>query len=190
MTKLLWKIAFLLGRTGNKIKIIILAIVGYFKKTNIKITYVAPSRREQKRNKAFIDNLISKSLGCLAIIIMLYSCANPDDEPKPSAPAPTVDIDTLVKFTLYSKRVPYIWKREIKGAWVQDTIKTNNAVKYEVWDQLSYAQGVGYWVTMNTNGISTDSLHVMGAYKGRVTQMASLKGQSAAYVVLSAIGPK
>lgn len=98
-----------------------------------------------------------------------------------------IPTDTLVKFTLYSKRVPYIWKRMVKNVWVQDTIKTNNAVKYEPFDTKNL--GTGYWVTMNLKGISTDSLHIIGEYKGKMTQMASPKGQSAAYALLDNIKP-
>jgi hypothetical protein len=95
--------------------------------------------------------------------------------------------DSLVKFTLYSNRVPFIWKRVVNGLWLQDTIKTNNAVKYEPFITNNF--GVGYWVTMNLAGIPSDSLHIIGEYKGKSTQMASPKYQSAAYVLLDNIKP-
>jgi hypothetical protein len=124
--------------------------------------------------------------GSLIVIFCLAftRCTNKKDDPEPVIPSgPTLSAnDTLVKFTLYSKRVPYIWKRVVAGNWVQDTIKTNGAVKYEPFDSSNF--GIGYWATMNLAGVSTDSLHIIGEYKGKLTQMASVKYQSAAYVLL------
>lgn len=131
----------------------------------------------------------------IAFILVLTQCGEKEDV-KPieatvlqdtTITTVTPSSDTSVKFTLYSKRVPYIWKRVVNGKWVQDTIKTNNAVKYEPYDKRNL--GIGYWATMNLNGKSTDSLHIIGEYKGKMTQMASLKGQSAAYCLLDAIKP-
>lgn len=128
------------------------------------------------------------AIGSLVAIIFLAGC-NKADAPLPSAPSAPVlsPSDTLVKFTLYSKRTPYIWKRVVAGYWVQDTIKTNSAVKYEPFDSTNF--GYGYWVTMNLAGISTDSLHITGQYKNKTTQMASPKYQSAAYVLLDNLKP-
>jgi len=112
-------------------------------------------------------------------VIPQDAIASPTPPPNPN--------DTLVKFTLYSNCVPYIWKRMVNLVWVQDTIKTNNAVRYEPFDKKHY--GYGYWGTMNLAGIPTDSIHIIGEYKGKITQMASLKYQSAAYVLLDNIKP-
>lgn len=161
----------------------------------LKFTPIRTSRRVKRENKRHIDKLASSMFGKYAILIIsvvAFGCQKQNIDPAPQQSATVVQptTDTLVKFTLYSKRVPYIWKREINGSWVQDTVKTNSAIKYEIFDQSNERQGFGYWATMNTFGISTDSLHIIGEYKGRITQMASIHGQSAAYVVLSAIGPK
>jgi hypothetical protein len=124
--------------------------------------------------------------GSIAAIIVLglTRCANKKDAPEPvqSITQQLSASDTLVKFTLYSKRVPYIWKRVVNNNWVEDTIKTNGAVRYEPFDSANF--GYGYWATMNLAGLPTDSLHIIGQYKNKTTQMASPKYQSAAYVLL------
>ncbi len=127
---------------------------------------------------------MKKLLLVLTITISIYGCVNKDAAPEPVTPAPPAlnPNDTLVKFTLYSKRTPYIWKRMVNNSWVQDTIKTNSAVRYEPFVTANF--GIGYWVTMNLAGISTDSLHITGEYRNKITQMTSLKYQSAAYVLL------
>lgn len=131
------------------------------------------------------------SLFILAVIIcLLASCKKDNVSPVPAPATTTAQVnphDTMIKFTLYSNRTPYIWKREVKGVWVQDTIKTNNAVVYENWDSAQL--GVGYWATMNTHGLTTDSLHIMAEYKGKTTQMSSLPHLSAAYVLEDNIKP-
>lgn len=183
MKNLLWNILFFFGK-----------IVAFFKNKNKYKVHFRTPRKNKRENKRYIDDLVKRTLSRSAIFLFTVAlcwlgvaCDNKADDPQPQ-PAPLVVRDTLVKFTLYSKRVPYIWKREIKGIWTQDTVKTNNAVKYEPYDNNNL--GIGYWVTMNLAGISTDSLHIIGEYNGRTTQMSSLKGQSAAYVLLNAIGPK
>jgi hypothetical protein len=120
--------------------------------------------------------------------LTVFSCEEKDEVvPDQTVPNNFNPLDTMVKFTLYSNRVPYIWKRMVNSNWVQDTIKTNNAVRYEAFDVDHF--GYGYWVTMNLVGQSTDSLHIIGEYKGKTTQKASLKYQSAAYVLLDDIKP-
>lgn len=131
----------------------------------------------------------------LSIVFIMTSCG--EEDPQPSQPAVQVIVipqpdnnDTItdpvtdgkVKFTLYSNRVPYIWKRVVNGNWIQDSIKTNNAVVYEPYDTRN--MGIGYFVTMNTSGKQTDSLHIKAEYNGKVTQMASVKLQSFAFVKL------
>ncbi len=122
-----------------------------------------------------------KKILLLALLPLLFliSCGK-EDQPQPT-PAPDPHAGE-VKFTLYSKRVPYIWKRKVNLVWVQDTIRTNNAVVYEPFDTRNL--GAGYWVTMNLAGLPTDSLHIKGEYNGRITQMSSPVRQSAAYVLL------
>ena len=134
----------------------------------------------------------------LSIIFIMTSCGEDDPQPSqpavqasvtpqanaphPTNPTPTVDHTNDVKFTLYSNRVPYIWKRVVNGNWVQDSIKTNDAVVYEPYDTRN--MGIGYFVTMNTSGKSTDSLHIKAEYQGRTAEMSSVKLQSFAYVKL------
>ncbi len=195
-----WGIFFFIGK-------IYAFVAKLFKRKKYTVLFKTP-RRDMRANKRYIEELMAKNIGVnntvversahrvtgksflFAVVLLMIgfaSCQQEDDMPTPQA-APLIARDTLVKFTLYSKRVPYIWKREVKGVWVQDTIKTNNATKYEPYDTNNY--GIGYWVTMNLNGIYTDSLHIIGEYNGRKTEMTSLKGQSAAYVLINAIGPK
>lgn len=124
--------------------------------------------------------------------VLLISCGE-DDAPQPNQNITTTVIDdttninqeddtTLVKFTLYSNRVPYIWKRVVNGNWMQDTIKTNDAVRYEPYDTRN--MGIGYFVTMNTSGRSTDVLSIKADYQGKTTSMNSVSGQSFAFVKL------
>jgi hypothetical protein len=135
-----------------------------------------------------MKNLLS--IFAFALLLAVAGCGEKEevvpDQTIPNTHTPNPN-DTLVKFTLYSKRVPYIWKRVVEGDWVQDTIKTNSAVRYEPFDADNY--GYGYWVTMNLNGQPTDSLHIKGEYKGKSTEMSSLPGQSAAYVLLDDLEP-
>src|SRR6267378_2918741 len=125
----------------------------------------------------------------IAIAAISFNCSKKEDVTPTAQPAPQQQqinaTDTLVKFTLFSNRVPFIYKRMVHKVWVQDTIKTNNAVRYETFDTYNY--GYGYWVTMNLAGKSTDSLHITGEYKGKITQMSSPKYQSAAYVLIDNI---
>lgn len=135
----------------------------------------------------------------LSIIFIMASCGEEDPQPTPqnnpvavqvipSTPdtvttqPPTVDHTNDVKFTLYSNRVPFIWKRVVNGIWVQDSIKTNNAVVYEPYDTRN--MGIGYFVTMNLSGKPTDSLHIKAEYGLKVSEMSSVKGQSFAFVKL------
>jgi hypothetical protein len=132
---------------------------------------------------------MKKLLFVFALLTMM-ACGEKEevvpDQTVPNVTAPNPN-DTLVKFTLYSNRVPFIYKRMVNSVWVQDTIKTNNAVRYEPFDTDHY--GYGYFVTMNLSGQPTDSLHIIGEYKGKLTQMASPKYQSAAYVLLDNVKP-
>ncbi len=126
---------------------------------------------------------MKKIIYFIIALVVIVACKKQEVVPDSLVSAPIIIAnDTLVKFTLYSNRIPYIWKRVVKSKWVQDTIKTNAAIKYEPFDSLNF--GYGYWVTMNLAGKSTDSLHITGEYKGKTTQMASPKYQSAAYVLL------
>jgi hypothetical protein len=128
----------------------------------------------------------------LSIVFLLASCGE-DDEPQPNnqitktvIPDTTninqEDDTTLVKFTLYSNRVPYIWKRVVNGNWMQDTIKDNNAVRYEPYDTRN--MGVGYFVTMNTSGRNTDVMSIRADYQGKSALNNSAQGLSFAFVKL------
>lgn len=139
---------------------------------------------------------MKKLLLIISIAILVFSCGKKSNDPQPqqrtatvTTPAdttqPTVQPtspDSAVMFTLYSNRVPYIWKRVVNTVWVQDTIKTNHAVRYEPYDTRN--MGIGYFVTMNLAGQSKDSLHIIETYNGKTAQMASVKGQSFAFVKL------
>lgn len=137
--------------------------------------------------------IISQKLFHMLILIiscvLISSCTKTIVDPV-SPPPTQVTVnphDTMVKFTLYSKRVPYIWKRVVNTVWVQDTIKTNDAIRYENYDVRNL--GIGYWATMNLAGINTDSMHIKAEYKGKTTQMSSLPHLSAAYVLLDNVKP-
>jgi hypothetical protein len=119
------------------------------------------------------------------IASLMFSCKQLYIDPLPEPVYMKLDKgDTaIVKFTLYSNRVPYIWKRRVNGAWVEDTIKVNAVYRYESYDKLNL--GYGYWVTMNLSGKPTDSLSIKAVCRGKETQMSSPKGQSAAYVLLN-----
>jgi hypothetical protein len=127
----------------------------------------------------------------LSIAFLLTSCGE-DDAPQPQITATVIDVTTnlnqeddttLVKFTLYSNRVPYIWKRVVNGNWVQDTIKTNNAVKYEPYDTRNLAYG--YFVTFNTSGKNTDVMSIRADYQGKSASKNSVPGLSFAFVKLT-----
>lgn len=122
----------------------------------------------------------------VAVMAMFLTSCKKDDAAEEVKPAVKAS-DTCVVFTMYSKRVPYIWKRMVNRAWVQDTIKTNHATRYEPYDTRN--NGIGYWVTMNLAGIPTDSLYISAEYKGKETHMSSLPRQSAAYVLLDNVAP-
>ncbi len=123
--------------------------------------------------------------------ILLVSCGE-DDEPTPNITATVIndttninqeDDTTLVKFTLYSNRVPYIWKRVVNGNWMQDTIKTNSAVRYEPYDTRN--MGIGYFATMNTSGQNTDVMSIRADYQHKSALNNSAQGMSHAFVRLN-----
>lgn len=119
----------------------------------------------------------------MALVVIFTTACKKDD----AARITINPSDTAVMFTMYSKRVPYIWKRVVNGVWKQDTIRTNEAVRFEPYDTRNL--GIGYWATMNLAGVPTDSLYIRADYKGRHTEMSSLRGQSAAYVLIDNVRP-
>lgn len=136
---------------------------------------------------------MKKLLFALSIVFLLASCGE-DDEPTPKitttvipdSTAPGYDPaqdPTMVKFTLYSNRVPYIWKRVVNGNWIQDTIKANDAIKYEPYDTRN--MGIGYFVTFNTSGKNTDVMSIRADYQGKSASNNSVQGLSFAFVKLN-----
>lgn len=127
-----------------------------------------------------------KKLILIISIALLFSCGGKDDAPQPARQIPqtthVLPADSAVMFTLYSKRIPYIWKRVVNTVWVQDTIKTNHAVRYEPFDTRN--MGIGYFATMNLSGINTDSMSVRIDYNGKSYTNISTKGLSFAFVRL------
>lgn len=131
------------------------------------------------------------SISILIVSFMITSCGE-DDAPQPAQQSITAQQDTVtppadpnsdkVKFTLYSNRVPYIWKRVVNGKWVQDSIKTNSAIVYEPYDTRN--MGIGYFVTFNTSGQNTDVMSIRADYNGKVAINNSVKGLSFAFVKL------
>lgn len=131
---------------------------------------------------------MKKLLFILIASVAFVSCDKLYIDPIPEPVLSRLEADTsVVKFTLHSKRVPFIWKRRVEGVWVEDTIKVNQVFRYEIFDPRNY--GYGYWVTMNLSGISTDSLYIKAECHGKTTQMSSLRGQSAAYVLIDNVRP-
>jgi len=134
-----------------------------------------------------------KKLLFIALASILLTSCGEDDEPIPQTNITATVIGdttntnetdtTLVKFTLYSNRVPYIWKRVVNGNWMQDTIKTNNAVRYEPYDTRN--MGIGYFVTMNTSGLSTDVMSIRADYQHKSALNNSAQGMSHAFVRLN-----
>ncbi len=132
---------------------------------------------------------MKKLLLIISITTLLFSCGSKDDTPQPAQQitptTPTGHVlpaDSAVMFTLYSKRVPYIWKRVVNTVWVQDTIKTNHATRYEPFDTRN--MGIGYFVTMNLSGIKTDSMSIRIDYNNKSYLNTSVKGLSFAFVKL------
>lgn len=129
---------------------------------------------------------MKKLLLALSIVFLLASCGE-DDAPQPQTMNnPTVidpeDDPTMVKFTLYSNRVPFVFRREVNNVWKSDSIKTNNAVIYEPYDVRHL--GAGFFVTHNTSGQSTDQLSIQADYQGKTTYSHSAQGLSFAFVLL------
>lgn len=123
--------------------------------------------------------------------VLLISCGEDDPQPNQNITTTVIpdttninqeDDTTLVKFTLYSNRVPYIWKRVVNGNWMQDTIKTNNAIKYEPYDTRN--MGIGYFVTFNTSVKNTDVVSIRADYQGKMAINNSVQGLSFAFVKL------
>lgn len=131
-----------------------------------------------------------KKIFIILTILTVFACSKKEDDPQPNFRTTTVapeDDTTLIKITMYSNRVPFIYHRQVNRKWVDDTIKTNAAVRYEAYDILN--KGIGYWATMNLQGKNTDSLYIQMDYRGKTTHMSSLKGQSAAYVLIDNVKP-
>lgn len=140
---------------------------------------------------------MKKILLIIFAIVIVVSCKKNDVTPNTSnisTSTITNANDTLVKFTIYSKRTPYLFEHP-KGSYsyqgvtisgfIYDTIKTNSAVIYLPFDKKNF--GIGYWVTMELSGIPTDSLSITAEYKGKTTYMVSHKGTSFAEVLLDDI---